>query len=158
MRDLRLSMRRFIERAQPAVADVSTELQRLRMWLEGEQMRHWQIELRRREAKLNEAEGQLRGARMSSLRGDCLSEKRKVAVARERVEEAAGKLRAIKRWLRNLDIEAREPLARIRLLGTALETDLPHAEFQLKQMIEHLEAYAEVSKPKRKGPERGDDA
>lgn len=141
LRDLRLALARFGERARPAVDEASSEMRRLREWLEGDRLRHWRVELRRRESRLEDAQQHLRAVRMSGARGDCTSERRAVRRAEDAVDEARDKLGRIREWLTRLETEARAPMAQIRRLSTGLTTTLPAGEKQLARLIESLEKY-----------------
>ena len=144
---LRLALVRFVERARPAVDEVESEIHKLRDWLEGERLQHWRVQIRRREAILEDARQHLRA--MQS-RGPCRSEVRQVRIAEEKVEEAQRKMAAVRSWITRLDGDARDPLMRCRQLSTMLDVDLPAGERQLGQLLGHLEAYAEHSSPKPK--------
>ena len=142
LRDLKVAMVRFGERARPAVDEAVAEINRLREWLVSDRQRHWRIEVRRREGRLEEAQQHLRAVRMSGMRGDCATERRAVRIAEDAVDEARAKLRGVNQWLAKLDAEARTPLAAVRQLGVTLTTVVPQGQQQLEHLANSLERYA----------------
>ena len=89
-------------------ADV--EIQRTIHWLQQEQRMHWKGELRKRNELANRAALELKRKQQektpSGHRYSCVDEKKALAVAKRRLEEAQQKLANVQRWARQLEEEA----------------------------------------------------
>ena len=137
----------YLSQARPTLEEASGELVRTRLWLQNDQRRHWANEIKLRTKKLERAEGELFGARLSP--GDQASAAQQMAVrrAREAVHEAEAKLAAVKKWERELE-NCAEPLVRmVDQLHHYLTSDMARAVAYLEQVLQALEAYAEIAKP-----------
>ncbi len=135
----------FMTKARRSVDQGSDEVRRARHWLEHDRRLHWETELKRRTRNLERAEQELLSARYSEFNETQTMQKSAVRKAKALVEEAEGKLRAIKMWLRNFDTTF-DPLAKkLDVLRQYIDNDLPKAVAHLVQIQRTLEAYAGVS-------------
>src|SRR2546423_6013953 len=100
LESFRTSLILYANKARPAVEEVSAEVLRTKLWLENEQRMHWENQVRRRGKVLEQAEQALSSARMSKLREASTTEAMAVRKARAALEEAEGKLKALKYWAR----------------------------------------------------------
>jgi hypothetical protein len=140
----RASLIIFIGAAHRNLDEATDEVRRTRLWLQGDQMMYWQTEIRKRQKKLDALEQELFGARLSGLRDPSPQLLAQVRKAKEALQEAEGKLRNVKNWIRNFDHHA-EPLTRkLEGLRYFLDHDMPKALAFLVQAQKSLEAYAEV--------------
>lgn len=140
----RSALVQYVTKSRRSLDEVSEEVRRTRMWLEGEQRLHWEGELRRRTKKLEQAQEELYSAQLSSLQRVDVVKKMAVEKWKRAVEEAEGKLRAIKGWHRKFDSDV-EPLAK-RLEGFRhlLTNEMPKAIAFLNEAQKALHAYAET--------------
>src|SRR5260370_20630701 len=93
----------YLSQARPAVEEVSAEVMRTRMWLEGDQRFHWENQMRRRMKVLEQAQEALFSSRLGALRHETAAEQMAVHRAKHGVEEAEAKLRVLKKWKREFE-------------------------------------------------------
>src|SRR5512140_877115 len=86
----------YLTKARATLEEVSTDVQRMRGWLEGEQRTHWENEVRRRSQALQEAQQALFSAKLSTFRDAGSVEQMLVHRAKRALEEATVKLRVVK--------------------------------------------------------------
>jgi hypothetical protein len=133
----------FISQARPALEEVSSEVQRTRLWLENEQRRFWENELRVRGNKLEQAQSELMTARLSDFQDSTSLQQMAVRRARQAVEQAEGKLKAMKKWNRDLETRAAPLLKEVEQLQSYLTAEMPKAVAHLGQIEKALDAYAD---------------
>jgi hypothetical protein len=133
----------FISQARPALEEVSSEVQRTRLWLENEQRRFWENELRVRGNKLEQAQSELMTARLSDFQDSTSLQQMAVRRARQAVEQAEGKLKAMKKWNRDLETRAAPLLKEVEQLQSYLTAEMPKAVAYLSQIVKALDAYAD---------------
>jgi len=134
----------FTSQARPALEEVSSDVMRARLWLENDQWRHWENELRQRNKKLEQAQSELMTARMSDFQETTSLQQMTVRRARQTVEEAEGKLKSLKRWDRELDNRAAPMLKEVEQLHSILTSEMPKAIAYLGQVVRALDAYADA--------------
>lgn len=152
----RASMIVFSSKAHNAVDQVSDEIRRTRTWIQHEKRVHWENEVRRRSRALAQAEQELLSAKMVGLLDNLALQQLAVRRARAACEEAAQKLRNVKRWARDFD-SATGPLAKILdSFRGVLAHDFPRGISFLLQAQKTLESYGETAAPP--APARADSA
>lgn len=135
----------YVTKARPTVDEVSSDLLRIRVWLQDDQRNFWEQQVRRRARVLEQAEQALFGARLSNLRETTDAEQVAVQRARRALQEAEAKLKRVKQWSREFDSRI-EPLGRqLESLRNVLATDMPHAVAYLTQAIKTLSDYAGIA-------------
>lgn len=137
----------FISQARPALEEVSSEVQRMRLWIENDQWRFWQTELRNRQKKLEQAQAELMTARLSDFQDSTALQQMAVRRAKQAVEEAEGKLKALKKWDRDLENRAAPLLKEVESLQGFLTAEMPRAVALLGSIVKTLDAYADKSAP-----------
>ncbi len=135
----------FIGQMQPVIDEASSEVLRLRQWLEVEQRAYWNDQLRRRRRKLEEAQAELFNARISLLGDSCLLPQMAVQKAQAAVVEAEKKLTLIKKWLKELEPLSEPMLKSVEQLRSYLSSDMGRAVVQLAEDIKLLNLYASVT-------------
>ena len=141
----------FTSQARPALEEVSSDVLRTRLWLENENYRTWQMELRNRQKKLEQAQSELMTARLSQFQETTSLQQMAVRRAQHAVEEAENKLKAMKRWDRDLENRAAPLLKEIEALHGFLTGEMPQAIAYLVQVVKTLDAYAESAAAKPGG-------
>ncbi len=131
-------------KARPLLEETSGEIVRLRQWLEDDQRRHWETQLRKRSRKLEEARAELFNATLSKLEAASALQQMAVQRADRAVREAEGKLAIVRKWSRNLDEKVDPLLRQTGQFQTFLTADLAKAIACLDQVINVLEAYAGI--------------
>lgn len=134
----------FVSQARPALEEVSSEVMRTRLWMENDQWRFWQMELRNRQKKLEQAQSELLSAKFSNFQDSTALQQMAVRRARLNVEQAENKLKALKKWDRELENRAAPLLKEIEMLHGVLTGEMPKAVAHLAQVVQTLDAYADV--------------
>lgn len=132
----------FASEARPALEEVSSEVMRLRLWLENDQWRHWENELRLRNKKLEQAQQELLTLRLSDFSETTTLQQMSVRRARQAVEQSQEKLKALKRWDRDLENRVAPFLKEVDQLHSFLVGEMPKALAYLAQVVRTLDAYA----------------
>lgn len=134
----------YLTKSSNALAQVTDEIRRMKMWLENDQKMHWEMEIRRRKRVLDQAEGELLTAKRSSLRNDVSAQILAVRRAKAAVEEGELKLRNVKRWAQNYE-SALDPVAKkLQRMRNFLGHDLPKATLYLAQTQNTLQGYLDM--------------
>ena len=137
----------YMTKARPALEEVSSEVTRTRLWLQGDRRSFWEGEAKRRARKLEEAKANLFSAKMSNMREASAAEQAALTKAKRAVDEAEAKLRVIKQWDRDYENKTAPLVKQMEKLQTLLSGDLPLAVAYLTQMLDTLEAYATMAAP-----------
>jgi hypothetical protein len=139
----------YLSKARPLLEETSGEVLRMRQWLENDIQRYWENQLRLRGRKLEEARAELFNATLSKLQEASALHVMAVQRAERAMRECEAKLSVIKKWSRNLEDRTEPLLKQAGQFQTYLATDMPSAIAYLNQVIQVLEAYAELSNMKR---------
>lgn len=134
----------FLTESRRSLDEVNDAVKRTRSWVQQDQRTHWEGQLRRRQKKLQEAEAELFGAKLSPLRDDTAKQQEDVRRARRAVAEAEEKLRNVKKWTRDYDSMVEPMTKRLEGLRFFLDHDMIKALAFLVQAQRTLEGYAEI--------------
>jgi len=135
------AMRRMLD-------DCNSQVRRVHQWLNGECAQYWKREARKRDQKLNSALSDLQRARIAQPDADPRSfvdHNRAIRKTRARVEEAAKKIRMIRKWVIKLERESMILRSQLQRLGNLAEYDLPQAARWLAALEEHLQDYTQAA-------------
>jgi DNA repair exonuclease SbcCD ATPase subunit len=145
LKSFRANLIVYQAKARPTLEEVTSEVSRVRIWLETDQRTRWEAEVRRRKKRLEEAQQAVFSANLSILRDITTAEQLAVQKAKRALEEAEGKLKILKQW--NREFESRvEPLVKqLEKLHTVLSNDIPKAAAYLTQAANTLEEYAGIT-------------
>jgi len=141
----------YLEKARITVDDVSDDVYKTRFWLEGEQTRHWQQQVRTRTKKLEAVRQELFTARLSGFTGDTQFQQMAVNRAERSLEEAVKKLKTIKKWLRDFDSVVVPIAKQLEKIDAILTTRMPKGAIHLNEVIKTLDSYAHIQAPMRSG-------
>lgn len=150
LREFRAALCKFTAAARAALDEADFEIQRKVDWLKMEQQPFWKAELRKRQERFQQAQVVLRNKK-TYLKGpldsnpSLIDERKALAAAQRRLEEAQQKSEAVRRWIPTLEKEAISYRGISQRLGQATEVDLPNARALLDRMLEALEAYLAVA-------------
>ncbi len=146
---LRVSLCRFAEAVRVALAEADSDLSRAGLWLGHEMRTYWKDQVRRRGEAVNRARLVLQRQEHQSTplggRYSCVDERKALAQAQRRFEEAERKIANVGRWQRKLEEEAFAYKGVAQGLSQAVESDLPVALARLDKMMEALQAYLAVA-------------
>ncbi len=141
----------YLSQARPALEEVSAEIARAKAWLQNDQRRFWENELRQCRKKLEEAQQELFSARISNFQEATSLQQMAVNRWQRTVREAEEKLARLKKWDRELENRSEPLLKAAEQFHTFLTLELPKAIAYLAQAVKTLEAYANVSAPAKTG-------
>ncbi|MFM7134746.1 MAG: hypothetical protein ACKO0W_10560 [Planctomycetota bacterium] len=143
--ELRRALIRFREEAAMAVAEADSEVKRTFVWLERDRMLHWKRAVPRLEEELAGAKSALYRKEMQTMgtgqRPSTIDEKKAVARAKAKSEEARECLDRTKRWMTALEREVSLYKSHMSPVSSLIDRDLPSAILRLRNMALALEAY-----------------
>lgn len=142
----RASLLVYLERAGRLLDDVRQQVVSTRLWLQSDRQVYWKLEVRRRSAKLAQAEQELLSARLSGHPGAVQDRRMAVARARQDLEEAARSLEAVKSWLRRYETQVEVHLKVVTQLRQVLTHDLKKAVGFLERAASILGDYADLAR------------
>jgi len=134
----------FMSQARPALEEISSEVMRSRVWLQNDQRRFWENELRQRSKKLEQAKQELMTARFSEFQDSTALYQMAVRRAQRAALLAEEKLKLLKRWDRELENRSAPLLKEVEHLHGFLVGELPRAIAQLSQIVRTLDAYTDA--------------
>jgi hypothetical protein len=137
----------FQSKAQRVLDDVRDEVKRTRFWVQNDQWRHWEHQIKKRRQLLELAEAELMTARMSEFIESPTIQQQAVRRARASVLEAEEKLRHVKHWSLEFDRRSDPHVRRLEQLRSWLDDEVPKATAYLWNAQRTLEAYASDSPP-----------
>ena len=137
----------FLSRARAVLEEASDDVLRTRLWVQNDQRRLWENELRVRYRKLEEARAELFNARLSQFQDSTLLQTMAVQRAERAAREAEAKLALLKKWDRELENRTDPLVKQVTQLHGFLTIDMGRAVAYLVQVVKSLEAYADVATP-----------
>lgn len=147
LHEFRAALVNFREESSQALAAVDVEIRRMIDWLSHDQLKYWQVEIRRREDAVGEARADLNRCLMSSA-GDgtpsCTDQKKALEKAKRRLAEAQDKLEKVKHWSRVVEQEVSEFRGPAQSLNNLLDGVLPQGLALLDRKVAMLEQYADL--------------
>jgi hypothetical protein len=137
----------YLSKARPVLEEVSAEVMRTRLWLQNDQRLRWENELRLRNRRLDEAKAELFNAKLSQFQQNTTLPHMIMQRAQHAVREAEAKLAVIKKWDREMENRTDPLTKQVEQLHGFLATDMVRAAAHLDQIIQTLDAYADVLAP-----------
>ena len=135
----------YLSKARPALEEISGEVLRAKQWLQNDQRRLWEGEMKTRMKKLERARAELFSVSMSRMQEVSSAQQLLMHRAEEAYEEAQKKIVSLKKWEKELENRS-EPLVKlVDQFQSFVTSEMPRAIAYLSQVIQALEAYAEVS-------------
>lgn len=134
----------FQSKAQRVLDDVRDEVKRTRNWVQIDQRRHWEQQIKKRRQALELAESEMMTARMSEFVDNLSTYQMAIRKARAAMEEAEEKLRKVTAWGREFDRMAEPHVKKLERLRGWLDDEVPKASAYLWNAQRTLEAYAEL--------------
>jgi predicted nucleic acid-binding Zn-ribbon protein len=141
----------FLSKVRPTLEEVSDEVMRLQAWLQNDQRRHWEGELRKRGLKLEEAKQEMFNAALSHLQEATALQHMAVQRAQRAVRDAEDKLNTVKKWERALEDRTAPLVKQVEEFHGFLTVEMGRGVAQLGQIVKALEAYAKVGGPVGEG-------
>ncbi|HXR47990.1 MAG TPA: hypothetical protein VN784_11185 [Candidatus Limnocylindrales bacterium] len=141
----------FLSKVRPTLEEVSDEVMRLQFWIQNDQRRHWQSELRKRGLKLEEAKREKFNTALSHLQEATALQNMAVQRAQRAVRDAEDKLDTLKKWERGLEDRTAPLVKQLEEFQGFLTVEMGKAVTQLVQTVKALEAYTRPGAPSREG-------
>ncbi len=152
LQHLSTSLCKFADLAGLLLDESHTDIRRTLLWLREDRRRFWKTQCWQRREQYVQAKIAL-SSRQSLERGlagtpsSCVDEKKQLARAQRRVEEAELKYKRTNAWIQTLEKKQADFRALTKGLAGMLSTELPNARAGLGRMIDSLEAYFSLAPP-----------
>jgi hypothetical protein len=134
----------YLSKTRPALEEMSNEVLRARQWLQNDQRRLWEGEMKARTKKLERARAELFSVSMSKLQEVSAAQQLLVPRAEAAFDEAQKKLAMLKKWDRELENRSEPLVKQVDQFQSFVTSEMPKAIAYLTQAIRSLEAYAEI--------------
>src|SRR5256885_1992745 len=103
IQSFRASLILYLNKARPALEEVTSDVIRTRLWLENDQRRYWETELRKRQRKLERTQAELFSSMLSQLQDASTAQQMAVRHAQRDLRHAEEKISKLKKWERDLE-------------------------------------------------------
>jgi len=134
----------YLSKARPALEEMAGEVLRAKHWLQNDQRRLWEGEMKARQKKLERAQAELFTVSMSKFQEVSSAQQLLMHRAKAACEEAEKKIALLRKWDKELDNRAEPLVKQVDQFQSFVTSELPKAIAYLGQVIKSLEAYAEV--------------
>ena len=134
----------YLSKTRPALEEMSNEVLRARQWLQNDQRRLWENEMKIRAKKLERARAELFSVSMSKLQEVSSAQQLLAHRAEVAFEEAQKKLVLLKKWDRELENRSEPLVKQVDQFQSFVTAEMPRAIAYLNQAIRALEAYTEI--------------
>ncbi len=141
LREFRVALIHFIDKAKQAVATSDSEVMRTQLWLQSQQPAHWIQVIRRSEEKLAQAKNELYRAKISqpdNPRGPT-DQIQLVRKCKEEVAHSRQKLKQTNRWSRTFERSSNEYRSALSPLSSALDGSAQKTVHLIEKSIATLE-------------------
>jgi hypothetical protein len=134
----------YLSKARPALEEMANEVARAKQWLQNDQRRKWEGEMKMRSKKLERAQAELFSVSMSKFQEVSSAQQLLVRRAKEACDQAQEKLTMLKKWDRELENRSEPLVKQVDQFQSFVTSEMPKAIAYLNNVIRSLEAYAEV--------------
>ena len=148
----RADLIQYISKARVALEDMEGDVRRTQTWLDTDRTQHWAGQLKLSMKKLHQAEQELYSANLTSPQASNAFQKMAVLKAKRKVEEAEGKLLAVKKWRQTFENRSTPLLRQLGPLFELIGQKLPLGVHSLGESIKALQDYAEKNAPTQATP------
>jgi len=134
----------YLSKSRPALEEMGNEVTRARQWLQNDQRRFWENEMKMRSKKLERAQAELFSVSLSKFQEVSAAQQLLVHRYKAAVEEAQAKLAMLKKWDRELENRSEPLVKQVDQFQSFVTAEMPKAIAYLSQAIRALEAYTQV--------------
>ena len=134
----------YLSKARPALEEMANEVARAKQWLQNDQRRKWETEMKMRSKKLERAQAELFSVSMSKISEVSSAQQLLVRRAKQAVDEAQEKLAMLKKWDHELENRSAPLVKQVDQFQSFVTSEMPKAIAYLNNVIRSLEAYADV--------------
>jgi hypothetical protein len=142
----------FLSKARAVLEEASDEVLRTRLWVQNDQRRIWENEIRLRYRKLEAARSELFSAQLSQFHEStalCLMNAQR---AERSHREAEAKVAVLKKWARELENRTDPLVKQVTQFHGFLTTEMKNAIAYLDRAVKALEAYTDAPAPAAAAP------
>jgi hypothetical protein len=151
LRLFKSALHKYVEAARAALGDAEGEMHRTLIWLEGEQLNHWQHQIRLLNEMVSRAKEAVRQKKLfkgpAGHTQSAAEEEKALAMLLRKLQEAEEKLVATRQYGRKLQKEILLYKGQAQRFATAIDSSIPTAIAQLDQMVGALESYLSLTAP-----------
>jgi len=148
----------YVGKARPTIEEVSSEVLRMKLWLQNDQRMLLEGQVRRLMRQLEQAQQNLFAARVSNLRQETSAEQMAVQKAKRALDDAENKLRRVKHWNREFDSRVDPLVKQLEKLHSVLAVDMLQATIYLAEAVNSLQQYADIFPTAGSTPAQGSTA
>jgi hypothetical protein len=135
----------YVSKARPTIEEVSSDILRMRLWLQNDQRMLLEGLVKRRMRELEQAQSALFSKRVAVIKQENSAEQMAVQRAKRALDDAEAKLRKLKNWNREFDSRVEPLVKQLEKLHSVLTVDMLQAQHSLSQRVSTLQAYTDVS-------------
>jgi hypothetical protein len=158
----RAALLKFAQSAEQAISGADSQISRTHAWLESEQANYWQGQMRKRMEAATRAREALRKKKLykdsSGRTPGAVEEEKELTRCLAAVQEAEGKIDAVRKWLPRLEKAADLYRGGVSRLNTTIAVEVPRAVALLDRLAGALEEYVQVASPESGGEAAGMEA
>jgi len=152
LKELRTCLCNLASKITVSIDEADYDVQNTLNWLKHDQYPYWKSQLTKRKEELFKAKLELKRKQYidNSPAGGAYShidQKKAMAFAQRRLEQAEDKLKKIQKWIPKLEKQMYECRTALQGLANLVRIDLPKKRTQIDQMIYSLESYMDVKAP-----------
>jgi hypothetical protein len=149
IRDFRIHLTKFQELAGRALSDADSDINKTTRWLEGEALTYWNGQIRKRQEAVAKAEEAVRQKRLykdaSGSTQSAVEEMKQLKIAKDRLNEAQEKLKAVKHWTRELLKQVTMYRGNVSRFANDVQGAVPEAIAHLGATVEQLDKYMDIT-------------
>jgi hypothetical protein len=145
--DFRANLVLYVSKAKPALEEVTSDVNRLRQWIEVTQRGYWAGVAKQRTRELEEARAAVFSAKLSNFREVASAEQIALTKAKRAYDEVEAKMRVIKKWSREFDNRVAPLAKQLEKVHTILAEDMTRAIHSLSETVRALDDYAGMIAP-----------
>ncbi len=150
LKDFREAMCSFCQAARDAICAVQMESRRVLDWVVYDRPRYWERQLRERQEEVAQAQQDLFRVRLTGGKDrhpDDIEQRKALARAKQRVEEAQEKIELVKKWRHVAQRAVDDFDGRAQRLLELVEGDPPPPVLFIDRALDSLESYLAVAPP-----------
>lgn len=149
LRDVKAMIAQFVESATLALVGVDADIARVKQWLNSERPAYWKRRIRELEDTIESVKAEIRRKEIVAGKDpvSVVDERRKLARAKARLDEAQRRADATRRWGPAWERESMLYKSVCAPLSHTLQADLPRAVSRLDQLSRSLEEYLQLTAP-----------
>jgi hypothetical protein len=147
----RIALLKFAEAADQSITNADSQIARMHNWLENEQTRFWETQIRKRTEDVANAKNAVRQKKLyldgAGRQRGAPEEEKALARAVAMLEQAHEKRDAVRKWIPRLEKAADLYRGGVSRLVSDIAVEVPRAVGLLDRLAESLQAYVNIESP-----------